>query len=438
MIRMMMPRIYTIIEEINQRFRDEMFRIFPGDYGKVNYMSPIGDNQVRMANLSIIGSNKVNGVSELHSQILKDDVFHDFYLATPETFTNVTNGIAYRRWLCQANPGLTQLIEDCIGPEFKKDASHLEEFAAFKDDAAVCQRLEAVKRENKIRFGEDIFKMTGIRPDPDSIFITQAKRLHEYKRQLLNALRIITRYQMLKDNPNIEMRPETYLFAAKTAPNYFMAKDIIQLICKLGEEIERDPKIASKLKVIFLENYSASMAEKLMPATEISEQISLAGKEASGTGNMKMMINGAVTIGTLDGANVEMHDAVGDENIFIFGQRAEEVAENLKHYNSIWSYEGNYILRKAVDSLPGGYCGVPFAQLYNYLLHPSYSIADPYMCLADFGDYCRVHQEIQNAYEDRPRWNSMSIVNIAKAARFSADRSIRDYAREIWKTEPID
>ncbi len=438
LVKMMMPRIYNIIEEINRRFREEMLELFPGDYGKVDYMAPIGDDQIRMANLSIAGSNKVNGVSALHSQILKDDVFHDFYLATPEKFTNVTNGIAYRRWLCQSNPKLSALVAECVGPEFVKDASLMTKFADFKDDKAVQEQLEKIKRENKVNFAERLKADTGLVLDPDSIFITQAKRLHEYKRQLLNALRIITRYQALKENPDLDMRPETYLFAAKTAPNYFMAKDIIQMICKIGEEIEQNPKIAAKLKVVFLENYSVSMAEHLMPATEISEQISLAGKEASGTGNMKMMINGAITIGTLDGANVEMHEAVGDDNIFIFGQKADEVAENLNHYNSMWYYEGNMHLKKAIDAIPNGFAGTPFAKIHDYLLYPTYSIADPYMCLADFDDYCRVHDEMQAAYEDRARWNSMSIVNIAGAARFSADRAIAEYARDIWQTKPIE
>ena len=436
-VKMLMPRIYVIIQEIDRRFREDMNLIFPGDYGKINYMAPLGDNQVRMANLSIIGSKSVNGVSALHSQILKDDVFHDFYLASPKKFKNVTNGIAYRRWLCQANPGLAKLLDDTIGPEYRKDASALQKFADFKDDPNVRMKLREIKRENKIKFADKVFKAQGVNLDPDSVFIVQAKRLHEYKRQLLNALRIIGRYQMLKDDPNSIEIPETYLFAAKTAPNYYMAKHIIQLIVKLGEQINMDPVISKKLKVLFLENYSVSMAESLMPATDISEQISLAGKEASGTGNMKMMINGAITIGTEDGANVEMHQAVGDENIFIFGQRTEEVQKNIGSYNSIWSYEGNAQLKRIVDSLSEGYHGKSFQVIKDYLLKPTYSIADPYMCLYDFADYCKVHNEIQEAYKQDSRWYSMSAVNIAKASIFSADRSIRDYASDIWTTLPI-
>lgn len=437
-VRVMMPRIYSILKEIDRRFREEMETIFPGDEGKINWMAPIGQGQVRMANLSVLGSQSVNGVSALHSEILKDDLFHDFYLAAPEKFTNVTNGIAYRRWLCQSNPELASLIDSCIGPDYRKNADLLDKFADFADDAAVADKVLTIKRENKVRMSNLIKKNTGIAPDPDSLFIVQAKRLHEYKRQLLNALRIISRYQQLKENPNLDMRPETYLFAAKTAPNYYLAKSIIQLICKIGEEIEKDPKIRSKMRVMFLENYSVSMAEHLMPATDISEQISLAGKEASGTGNMKMMINGAVTIGTMDGANVEMHEAVGDDNIFIFGQNAEEVQDNLRTYDSRRLYESDLVIKNAVDALGTGFAGTSFNNLKQYLLQKTYSIADPYMCLADFHDYCRVHKEIQDAYEDKKRWAHMSIINIAKASRFAADRSIREYADNIWHTKPIE
>ncbi len=437
-IQALVPRVFSIISEIDRRFREYMYSRFPGDDGKVNYIAVLGNGQVRMANLAVIGSHKVNGVSELHSRILKDDLFHDFFLAQPDKFTNVTNGIAYRRWLCQSNPKLAQLIDECIGTEYRQDDRRLEDFFRYRNDAAVCEKLEKIKRENKVRFAEKVKKASGKVIDPDSLYIVQAKRLHEYKRQLMNALRIISRYQMLQDNPDMEMRPETYLFAAKAAPSYFLAKEIIQLICKLSEEIDRDPKISSKLKVIFLENYSVTMAESLMPATEISEQISLAGKEASGTGNMKMMINGAITIGTMDGANVEMREAVGPDSIFIFGKCEYEVREALQQgYNAYEVYENDPMLKRAVDALPKGFAGKNFDILNDYLLMPSYSIADPYMCLLDFADYCRAHDDIQAAYEDRRRWNAMSIENIAKAARFAADRSIRDYADRIWHTGTI-
>ena len=397
----------------------------------------LGNKQVRMANLSVIGSRKVNGVSALHSQILKDDLFHDYYLATPEKFTNVTNGIAYRRWLCQSNPELASLLDECIGDAYRKDYRVLEKFADFAGDTAVQERLETIKHNNKVRMAEKIENAYDVKIDPDSVFIVQAKRMHEYKRQLLNALRIIARYEQLKADPSLDIRPETYLFAAKAAPSYFLVKDVIQLIAKIGEEIEQDPVISSKLKVLFLENYSVSMAETLMPATEVSEQISLAGKEASGTGNMKMMINGALTIGTMDGANVEMHEALGDDNIYIFGQREPDVVRNLQAgYNAAAIYEDHPVLKPVIDRLGEGFAGKSFENLKNYLLQPSYSIADPYMCLYDFDDYCRVHEQMRLDYEDRAKWNEMSAVNIAKAARFAADRSIADYARDIWETEP--
>ena len=438
LVRSMMPRIFSIIQEIDRRFREDMNHVFPGDFGKINYMAPLDSQRVHMANLSVIGSHSVNGVSALHSEILKDDLFHDFYLWVPERFTNVTNGIAYRRWLCQSNPELSALLDETIGPYYRLHYEKLRDFASYKDDAAVQKRVEEIKRKNKVLLSDVIQKNTGIALDPDAIFIVQAKRMHEYKRQLMNALRIISRYQMLKENPNLDMRPEVYLFGAKAAPSYYHVKFVIQLISKLGEEINNDPVISKKLKVLFLENYRVSLAEKLMPATEVSEQISTAGKEASGTGNMKMMINGAITIGTLDGANVEISEAVGPENIFIFGQKSEEVAQNLRAgYRSRNFYEQDDILKAAVDALDRGFAGTSFSNLKSYLLDPTYSIADPYMCLADFADYCRVHQELQDAYEDRKRWNSMSIVNVAEAARFAADRAIAEYANDIWHTEPV-
>ena len=438
MIRTMLPRIWVILQEIDRRFRLEMETKFPGDYGKINYMAPLGDGQVRMANLSVIGSHRVNGVSALHSEILKDDLFHDFYLAWPDRFTNVTNGIAYRRWLAQSNPELGKLVTDCIGSGWLTNGLELEAFANFHSDAAVQAQVEKIKQQNKTAFSAWVQNKAGITPDPDSLYIVHAKRLHEYKRQLLNALRIIARYRKLQADPNFLDRPETYFFAAKSAPSYYLAKRIIQLICKLGEEISRDPVISKKLKVIFLENYSVSMAEHLMPAADISEQISLAGKEASGTGNMKLMINGAVTIGTLDGANVEMRDAVGDDNIFIFGQREHEVRANLQNgYDAAAVCAADPELTGCIEALRAGFAGMQFGDIADYLTKPSYSIADPYMCLYDFRDYCRAHDDAQAAYEDRPRWNRMAIINIGKAARFSGDRSITEYAKNIWHTRTI-
>ncbi|MGI6737255.1 MAG: glycogen/starch/alpha-glucan phosphorylase [Anaerovoracaceae bacterium] len=438
LVRTMMPRIFAIICEIDRRFRIAANEKFPGDKGKIDYMAILGDKQVRMANLSVIGSHRVNGVSALHSRILRDDLFHDHFLMTPYKFANVTNGIAYRRWLCQSNPQLAALIDDCIGPDYRLHPERLEDFIHFRGDSGVQERLEKIKRGSKARLADRIRRDRGIEIDPDSLFIVQAKRLHEYKRQLMNAMRIIARYLDLKENPNKVTRPETYLFAAKAAPSYYLAKEIIDLIWKLGEEIENDPVISKKMKVVFLENYSVSMAEMLMPATEISEQISLAGKEASGTGNMKMMINGAVTIGTLDGANVEIREAVGPDSIYIFGLNEEEVRQEVQNgYHAEQLYNTDATLRRVIDAIGRGFAGRDFNKLRDYLLQPSYSIADPYMCLRDFEDYCRVHDQMQADYEDRSRWNTMSIDNIAKAARFAADRSIRDYAEKIWYTKPV-
>ena len=438
LVRSMLPRVYSILREIDKRFKAELNMAYPGDRDKVSHLLVLGDGQVRMANLSVLGSHKVNGVSALHSDIIRDDLFRDYSAYTPEKFTNVTNGIAYRRWLCQSNPELSGLITECIGPSFKLHAERLADFADFKADPTVLDALNNIKRTNKARLSDMALRTQGARLDPDSVFIVQAKRLHEYKRQLLNVLRIIQRYQMLKDNPNMDIRPETYLFAAKAAPSYFHAKEIIRLICKLAEEIDRDPAVAGKLKVVFLENYGVTIAEHLLPSAEVSEQISLAGKEASGTGNMKMMINGAITVGTLDGANIEIKEAVGDDNIFIFGQTTEQVRNNLAAgYNARHLYETDDIIRSVVDRLGHGFAGMSFESIKDYLLRGTYSIADPYMCLMDFRDYMRAHDEITAAYEDRRRWNAMSVVNVAGAARFAADRSIKDYAEYVWNTKQV-
>lgn len=433
-----LPRIWAILRELNERLCGELWQKYPGDWDRIERMAILSRGQVRMANLSVAGSHCVNGVSALHSQILKDDVFRDFAETTPEKFTNVTNGIAHRRWLCQSNPALSALLDECIGPNYRHEPEQLEKFLAYRADASVLDRLEKIKKENKIRFANRLAVQSGVTVDPDSVFIVQAKRLHEYKRQLLSALRIIARYQMLLENPDLPVRPETYFFAAKAAPGYDMAKQIIKLICYLAREIEANPRIREKMRVVFLENYCATMAEHLMPAAEISEQISLAGKEASGTGNMKLMINGALTMGTMDGANIEIAEAVGVENIFIFGLRANEVEDVWrKGYSPTSYYQQDESLKKAVDRLKEGFCGMDFSNIHQYLTVGNYGVADPYMCMADFTDYCRVHDEAAACYEDRRRWNAMSLVNIASAGRFAADRAIREYAENIWHIKPV-
>lgn len=432
-----LPRIYSILKEINQRFCADMWNRFPGDWGKIDRMSIFSHSQIKMANLSVIASHKVNGVSALHSKIIKESIFKDFNDVFPEKFTNVTNGIAYRRWLCQSNPELSSLITDCIGDEFVKDAAKLIGFKKFENDENVLNELNKIKALKKKQFCDFAKKKQGAIMDPETLFDVQAKRMHEYKRQLLNALYIISLYNDLKENPDLPVQPKTFIFGAKAAPGYYFAKQIIKLICCLSEDIKKNPKINSKLNVVYMEDYNVTMAEKLMPSTEISEQISQAGKEASGTGNMKFMINGALTIGTLDGANVEMREACGDENIFIFGLTAREVNELWSHgYNSTVYYNNNKRLEKVIDALNKGFNGVAFDDIARYLLVGS-PVADPYMCLADFGSYCDIHAKADEVYKDKMLWAKKSLNNIATSGIFSADRAIREYADNIWNLKRI-
>ena len=432
-----LPRIHSIICEINRRFCADLWKAYPGDWDRIARMSIICNRSVRMANLSVLGSHTVNGVSALHSDILTKTVFRDFYKYTPEKFTNVTNGIAHRRWLCYSNPGLAKLLDDTIGPNYRKKPEELLRLREFKEDKAVLEALDRVKKENKVRFAEYCLKKQGASIDPDSLFDVQIKRMHEYKRQLLNTLRIIYLYDQLLENPDLDMQPQTFIFGAKAAPGYYMAKQIINLIWNLSKDIEKNPKIAEKLKVVFVEDYNVSVAEVLIPSAEISEQISLAGKEASGTGNMKLMINGALTMGTLDGANVEMAQAVGEDNIYIFGLRTEEVDELWrKGYYASDYYNNSAALRRTIHRLGEGFNGKSFQHLVNYLLMTQ-GIADPYMCLADFDDYCFVHEKAIKDYPNREKWNKMSLENIAGAGFFAADRSIAEYAENIWHMKPV-
>ena len=439
MMRRLLPRIYQIIHELNERHCNRIYEKFSGDWNKSSHMALISGGVIHMANLCIMGSHSVNGVSELHSDILKKSVFKDFYDDTPEKFTNVTNGIAHRRWLCQANPRLSKLLDDTIGNSYKKNGPDLIKLLAFQNDNSVLDKLAEIKNANKKDFVDLLLHDTGINLNPDSVFDVHVKRLHEYKRQLLNALQIIALYLDLKENPNLDIVPQTYLFAAKAAPGYDRAKSIIRLIVNLGEEIAKDPVISQKLQVVFLENYRVTMAEHIMPASDISEQISLAGKEASGTGNMKLMINGAITIGTLDGANVEISEAVGKENIYIFGMTDKDVEDRWREgYNPYKYYEDNHRLKRAVDYLKHGINGNDFSDIHHYLLVGDHGIADPYMCLADFGDYCRARYDMINDYKNQRDWNKKSLVNIASAGRFAADTAIRKYAEEIWGINPIE
>ena len=438
LFRLKLPRIYTIVKEINERFCKEAWNAFPGNWDRISKMSVIGYNQVRMANLSVIASQSINGVSKLHSQILKDSTFKDFYRLYPTRFDNVTNGIAHRRWLCYSNPKLASLIDECIGTGYRHDPESLSEFAKFADDKTVREKIRAIKHENKIRFSNMLYQKTGQKIDTHSVYDVQIKRLHEYKRQLLNALNIIGLYLDLKENPDLDMQPQTFLFGAKAAPGYAMAKRIIKLLCMISKDIEQNPRIREKLKVVFLENYCVSMAEALVPSAEISEQISLAGKEASGTGCMKLMINGALTIGTLDGANVEMQEAVGKENIFIFGLTADEVEKLwLEGYRSANFYTTNERLARIINFLSTGFAGESFSDIASYLLGGQGGVADPYMCLADFESYRLTHEKMIDLYQNKDEWNRMSLLNIAAAGHFAADRSIEEYAQRIWRLKKI-
>ena len=431
LFKMRLPRIYQIVEEIDRRFWNEM-RAKGVDESKIYRMAPLNDGYVKMANLAVIGSHNVNGVSALHSEILKDDVFHDFYEEEPQKFTNVTNGIAHRRWLNQSNPKLAGLITDLIGKNYIYDADKLQGLLKYKDDAAVLQKLQEIKQGNKERLAKYLKKTQGDMVDPSTLFDVQVKRLHEYKRQHMNALNILATYQWLRENPNADFVPHTYFFGAKAAPGYYFAKQIIQFIAALAKTINADERVNKKLKVIFVENYCVTWAELLTPAAEISEQISLAGTEASGTSNMKFMINGAITLGTLDGANVEIHETVGDENIFLFGMTASQV-EELKRagYHPQNQYQNDGLIHRAMDEL-GSMNGGQFKEIFNTLLRE-----DRYMALADLRSYHEAQQRAQQLYRDQTAWNRMSLVNIAGAGRFAADRAIRDYAGNIWHASPV-
>ena len=436
LIENLLPRIWQILKEIAARYQRTLEQHFHGDQSKVSKMAIIWNGEVRMANLCVCACYAVNGVSALHSEILKQDVFHDAYTMRPEQFKNVTNGVDHRRWLSQINPKLDALVKECTGgDDYLLHPEAIRGLEKYKDDQSVLSQLEAIKKENKRRFAAYVARESGVVLNTDAVFDVQVKRLHEYKRQLLNVLHIIHLYNQLRDNPNMEFTPQTFLFGAKAAPGYHVAKKIIQLINSLSAQINADPICKDKLQVVFLENYRVSLAEKLMPASEISEQISTAGKEASGTGNMKFMMNGALTIGTLDGANVEMHEQLGDENIFLFGLKADEVVSlKQRGYKPYEYYVGSPSMKAVLDQISCGFNdGVSYTNLTNRLLFgQNGSAPDEYLLLADFESYKAAHQRAGQAYLDQKAWNRMSLINIARSGIFAADRSIRDYADNIW------
>lgn len=428
LIKKIVPRIFSIIVEINNRYCRSLMEHNGGDSAKTTRMSIIKDNMVHMATLCVVASHSVNGVSKLHSEIIKESVFRDEYENTPEKFKNVTNGIAYRRWLLQSNPGLTKLLRETIGPKFMKNAVELEGFRKYQDDKEVLNRLLAVKKQAKESFAKYVKKNSGIIVNTDSIFDVQVKRLHEYKRQHLNVMNILADYAYLLNNPDAPFTPKTYIFAAKAAPGYYLAKQIIKLIWAISEEIRKNPNIAGKLQVIFLENYCVTMSERLMPAADISEQISLAGTEASGTGNMKLMLNGAVTLGTLDGANIEIKQAAGDDNIVIFGMTTPEVnALRERGYEPQHFFKNDGRINEAIERMYHGINGCTFVDVADSL-----RLRDPYMVLADFDSYRKAQAYITECYNNKRKWAKMSLNNIAGAGIFSADRAVTEYADNIW------
>ncbi|WP_439651897.1 glycogen/starch/alpha-glucan phosphorylase [Oceanobacillus alkalisoli] len=438
MMRKLLPRIYMIIDEINERFCQGIWFDHEEKRDKIPELAIIADEQVHMTRLAIVASFSVNGVASIHTEILKKKEMKDFHGLFPERFNNKTNGITHRRWLMQVNPKLSSLIHDMIGNQWIKRPKQLISLLRFQHDCDVLEQFAKVKNENKIALANFIHQQMGITVDDQSIFDVQIKRLHEYKRQLLNVFHIIYLYNELKENPNLDMTPRTFIFGAKAAPSYHLAKEVIKLINTVASIVNYDKEIQGKLKVIFLENYNVSLAEKIIPAADISEQISTASKEASGTGNMKFMMNGALTMGTMDGANVEIHDLVGEENMFIFGLRAEEVLDYYQHggYHARDIYNQDDRVRRILDQLNNGEFGthdIEFKDIYyNILFHN-----DPYFVLKDFEPYIESHEYAESVYRDKLKWQQMSLINIAHSGKFSSDRTIKEYVNDIWKIKPV-
>ena len=433
LMRSLLPRVYQIIEEIDRRYCAAFDRSQPDWQERLRNTAILWDGQVHMANLSIIGSYSVNGVAELHTEILKTSVLKDFYAMNPEKFNNKTNGVSHRRFLAEASPSLRRLITDAIGPEWLDNAAHIQKLLPYRDDPAFLQALRESKRENKVRLSNYIAKTMEIAVDPDSVFDVQVKRIHAYKRQLLAAFKVMHLYNLLKESPDADIVPHTFLFAGKAAAGYAFAKETIKYICSIADLVNADPVVSKKLKVIFLENFNVSSAQLIYPAADISEQISTAGKEASGTGNMKFMFNGAVTLGTLDGANVEISKLVGPENIAIFGLNADEVMNYYLHggYIAYDACHGDPRLEKICNQLVDGTflpMGTNFYGIYDALLKGN----DEYFVLKDFDSYFKTWQALGKKYQDTAAWGRMSLTNIAMAGDFSSDRTIRQYCEDIW------
>jgi starch phosphorylase len=437
LLRQLMPRVHTIIRALSDKFSERLWRQYPGDWDKISNMTIIAYNEVRMANLCIAVCSRVNGVSQLHGSILKTKTFRDFYVMFPEKFMAVTNGITQRRWLAESNPGLTELLSDHIGRDFIGDYRDFERLEKHIENKQLLKDFMEVKQQNKERLAEHVRKRQRVELNPHSVFDVQAKRLHEYKRQLLKAMHILVLYHRFTTDPAYALpAPVTFLFAAKASPGYKRAKDIIRLINAISVLVNNDPRTKDKIQVVFLENYDVSLAQLLMPATDISEQISTAGREASGTGNMKFMMNGALTLGTMDGANVEIYEQVGKKNIFIFGATAQEIsrleAENT--YNPKLYADKNAELAAALARLiDGSLGGNKFEDLHHSLLYGDYDRADKYFVLYDFESYDKTFAEILAAYADKPQWVRMAAINTARSGFFSSDRTIGEYNRLIWQ-----
>jgi len=432
-----LPRHLQIIQEINRRLLADVERRFPGDIGMQHRVAIIADGEVRMANLAMEGSHSINGVAALHSQLVTTQLAPDFYKLHPERFNNKTNGVTPRRWLLHANRPLSSLITKTIGDEWITNLDRLRELELFADDAALLEKLDAVKRRNKVALARLARELTGVTVDPRSMFDVQVKRIHEYKRQLLNALHVIHRYWSLVEDRQRPAQSRTVFFAGKAAPGYWMAKLIIKLIHSVAEVVNADPRSRDMLRVVFLPDYRVTLAEAIMPAAELSEQISTAGKEASGTGNMKLALNGALTIGTLDGANVEIRDEVGDDNIFIFGLHADEVGELLASgYDPQRYLHEHPWMRRAVDSIAAGHFSRGDKDIFRPIVARLLSVRDEYVHLADLPAYVDAQAAVDRAYLDRPSWNRKSLLNIARMGKFSSDRTIAEYARDIWGIKP--
>ena len=440
MMERLLPRHLQIIYEINGRFLQQISALYPGDVKRLQRMSLIdesGERYVRMANMCLVATSSVNGVAELHSEILKDSLFKDFYELFPEKFHNVTNGITPRRWLLKANPSLAQLITENIGEKWITELDELKKLEKFKSEKAFLDALAKIKRCNKGQLSNWVKSNLGVSLDPSAIFDVQVKRLHEYKRQLLLVLYIIIFYNRLISDSKYDPVPRSFIFAAKAAPGYYMAKLIIRLIHGVAGVVNSNPRTRGKLSVAFLPDYRVSLAEKIMPASEVSEQISLAGMEASGTGNMKFMMNGALTLGTYDGANVEINQEVGDENMFLFGLRTEGVAALRPTYDSRKIYESDPEIKAALDMIRSNVFSLLEPGLFEPILRSLLDYNDYYMLLADLKDYCAAQDRVDATYRDSAKWNAMSLVNIARSGRFSSDRAVLEYAKNIWNVEPV-